>query len=133
MAPHAALAEIGVEYELVRIERDEAQTDPAYLALKPLGVRQQGRSRVWWDDNGWWLGVVYFKPSGYARESNLELHIRWLWKMQSRHSLGDSVSSTISIGSDAWYAVYESDEQFALLIKQQAALAADHVAPLREG
>ena len=38
MAPHAALAEIGVEYELVRIERDEAQTDSGYLALNPLGV-----------------------------------------------------------------------------------------------
>src|SRR3954467_2438617 len=38
MAPHAALAEIGVEYELVRIEREEAQTDAAYLALNPLGV-----------------------------------------------------------------------------------------------
>jgi glutathione S-transferase len=38
MAPHAALAEIGVDYELVRIERDEAQTDAAYLALNPLGV-----------------------------------------------------------------------------------------------
>ncbi|MDX6477232.1 MAG: glutathione S-transferase [Gaiellaceae bacterium] len=38
MAPHAALAEIGLAYELVRIERDEAQTDPGYLALNPLGV-----------------------------------------------------------------------------------------------
>jgi glutathione S-transferase len=38
MAPHAALAEIGLEYELVRIERDEAQTDGAYRALNPLGV-----------------------------------------------------------------------------------------------
>ncbi len=38
MAPHAALAEIGVPYELVRIERDAAQGDPAYLALNPLGV-----------------------------------------------------------------------------------------------
>jgi len=38
MAPHAALAEIGVEYELVLIDRDEAQTDSAYLALNPLGV-----------------------------------------------------------------------------------------------
>jgi glutathione S-transferase len=38
MAPHAALAEIGIDYELVRIERDEAQTDAAYLALNPLGV-----------------------------------------------------------------------------------------------
>ena len=38
MAPHAALAEIGVAYELVRVERDEAQSDPGYLALNPLGV-----------------------------------------------------------------------------------------------
>jgi len=38
MAPHAALAEIGVAYELIRVERESAQTDPAYLALNPLGV-----------------------------------------------------------------------------------------------
>src|SRR5262245_58349519 len=38
MAPHAALAEIGAEYELVRIERDEAQADADYRALNPLGV-----------------------------------------------------------------------------------------------
>jgi glutathione S-transferase len=38
MAPHAALAEIGVDYELVEIGRDTAQTDPAYLALNPAGV-----------------------------------------------------------------------------------------------
>jgi glutathione S-transferase len=38
MAPHAALAEIGVDYELVRIERDEAQSDDASRALNPLGV-----------------------------------------------------------------------------------------------
>jgi glutathione S-transferase len=38
LAPHAALAEIGVAYELIRIERETAQTDPNYLALNPLGV-----------------------------------------------------------------------------------------------
>jgi glutathione S-transferase len=38
MAPHAALAEIGLDYELVRIERDEAQRSAAYRALNPLGV-----------------------------------------------------------------------------------------------
>ncbi len=38
MAPHAALAEIGVDYELVLIERDKAQNDPGYRALNPLGV-----------------------------------------------------------------------------------------------
>lgn len=38
MAPHAALAEIGAEYRLVEIDRETAQTDPAYRALNPLGV-----------------------------------------------------------------------------------------------
>jgi glutathione S-transferase len=38
MAPHAALAEIGLDYELVLLERDEAQNDPSYRELNPLGV-----------------------------------------------------------------------------------------------
>ena len=38
MAPHAALAEIGVEYDLVRVQRDEdGQSPPEYLALNPSG------------------------------------------------------------------------------------------------
>lgn len=38
VAPHAALAEIGVEYELVRVQRDESgQSPPEYLALNPSG------------------------------------------------------------------------------------------------
>ena len=38
MAPHAALAEAGVPYELVHVDRDEAGTSPAaYLALNPSG------------------------------------------------------------------------------------------------
>lgn len=38
MAPHAALAEIGVDYRLVEIGREEAQSDESYRALNPLGV-----------------------------------------------------------------------------------------------
>jgi len=38
MAPHAALAEVGADYELVEIDRDTAQSDPEYLALNPTGV-----------------------------------------------------------------------------------------------
>ena len=38
MAPHATLAEIGVAYELVLVERDEqGRSTDAYLALNPLG------------------------------------------------------------------------------------------------
>jgi len=38
MAPHAALAEIGVDYRLIEISREEAQTDADYRELNPLGV-----------------------------------------------------------------------------------------------
>jgi glutathione S-transferase len=38
MAPHAALAEIGVDYRLIEIGREGAQSDAAYRALNPLGV-----------------------------------------------------------------------------------------------
>jgi glutathione S-transferase len=38
MAPHAALAEIGVDYELALVVRDEAgRSPPEYLALNPSG------------------------------------------------------------------------------------------------
>ena len=38
MAPHAALAEIGAPYELVRVERgDDGQVSEEYLALNPWG------------------------------------------------------------------------------------------------
>ena len=38
MAPHATLAEIGVPYELVRVERDaDGRPSGAYLALNPWG------------------------------------------------------------------------------------------------
>lgn len=38
MAPHAALAEIGIEFELIEVDRETAQTDPSYRALNPTGV-----------------------------------------------------------------------------------------------
>jgi glutathione S-transferase len=38
MPPHAALAEIGVDYHLIEIGRDEAQEDAAYREFNPLGV-----------------------------------------------------------------------------------------------
>jgi glutathione S-transferase len=38
MAPHAALAEVGVDYELVRVERNaDGSNTSAYLALNPWG------------------------------------------------------------------------------------------------
>ena len=37
LAPHAILAELGVEYELVPVVREEGKPTPEYLALNPWG------------------------------------------------------------------------------------------------
>ena len=45
LAPHAALAEIGVPYELVLVERDADGRPPAaYLALNPWGRSRRSRT-----------------------------------------------------------------------------------------
>ncbi|MFF7590499.1 hypothetical protein ACFZCK_23730 [Kitasatospora purpeofusca] len=46
--------------------------------LEPLGLTQRGRSRLWVDDHGWWLGVVEFTPSRTVG-SGLHVGAMWLW------------------------------------------------------
>jgi len=60
--PHAKLIESG-----------------AREVLTPLGLRQQGRSRTWVDDRGWWLITVEFQPSSWAKGSYLNVGATWLW------------------------------------------------------
>ena len=37
MAPHAALEEIGLDYDLALVQRDDGRARPEYLAINPLG------------------------------------------------------------------------------------------------
>jgi hypothetical protein len=52
---------------------------PARGVLRRMGLRQQGRSRIWLDDHGWWLGVVEFQPSSWSKGSYLNVGACWLW------------------------------------------------------
>lgn len=47
--------------------------------LKPLGVFQRGQSRLWIDDNGWFLTLVEFQPSGFSKGSHLNVALNFLW------------------------------------------------------
>ena len=37
MAPHAALEEVGLDYDLALVQRDDGRARPEYLAINPLG------------------------------------------------------------------------------------------------
>lgn len=49
-------------------------------ALKPLGLYQVGRSRLWAEDNGWYLTLVEFQPSGWSKGSYLNVALHFLWE-----------------------------------------------------
>ena len=46
--------------------------------LRPLGLRQRGRSRLWFDDRGWSLITVEFQP-GRGLGTCLNVAATWLW------------------------------------------------------
>ncbi|GMM86926.1 hypothetical protein [Pseudoalteromonas sp. MTN2-4] len=47
--------------------------------LKPVGLVRKGQSRVWLDDNGWWLTMVEFQPSSWSKGTYLNVGVSWLW------------------------------------------------------
>jgi len=50
----------------------------AKFVLGPLGLTRRGRSRVWIDDHGWWIGIVEFQPSSWSKSTGLNLSGQFL-------------------------------------------------------
>jgi hypothetical protein len=99
-------------------------TRAARRNLRPLGLFQKGRSRIWLADQRWWLAVVEFQPSGWSRGSYLNVACMWLWKVKNHISFdfGDRVEN---------FWPFESEEQFVPVADMLAQRAAEEVARLR--
>ena len=102
-------------------------TAAARDVLRPLGLRQKGRSRTWIDDHGWWVGLVEFQPSGWSKGSYLNVGGMWLWREQGHHLRFDVGYRVDDVG----FIKYESDEQFAPEARRLAVLAADQIQRVR--
>jgi hypothetical protein len=93
--------------------------------LRPIGCFQKGRSRVWLDDHGWWVGVIEFQPSSWSKGSYLNVGACWLWTPKNFLSF------------DAGYRVdgfeeYKGDAQFENAASELADRAKTEVLALRE-
>ena len=44
-------------------QHNQVIAEAAAAALAPLGMARKGRSRIWLDDQSWWLGIAEFKPA----------------------------------------------------------------------
>jgi hypothetical protein len=67
------------EHMATQTEHSRLIAEAAREILRPLGVRQKGRSRSWIDDRAWWLGHVEFQPSSWSKGSYLNVGVMWLW------------------------------------------------------
>ncbi|MFF4309637.1 hypothetical protein [Streptomyces sp. NPDC001507] len=93
-------------------------------SLKPLGLTQSGRSRLWIDDHGWWLGIVEFTPPRTAG-SGLHVGAMWLW-----HDVGHLAFhvDAVRVGSE----LFRTEDQFTPLALELSRHAAANVTALRE-
>ncbi|MGW7445997.1 hypothetical protein [Kitasatospora sp. NPDC054795] len=99
-------------------------TQAARDVLRPLGLRQRGRSRTWIDDRGWWLGVVEFQPSSWSQGSYLNTAVMWLWQDCDRLEFHVG-------GREAGHEAFEDEERFTPLAAGLAHRAADRIVEYR--
>ncbi|MFB7671118.1 hypothetical protein ACFC26_06830 [Kitasatospora purpeofusca] len=92
--------------------------------LEPLGLTRRGRSRLWVDDQGWWLGVVEFTPS---RTAGSGLHVGAMWLWHDVDHLAFHVDA-VRVGSEP----FRNENQFTRLALDLGQQAAANVTALRE-
>jgi hypothetical protein len=97
----------------------------ARAALGPIGCMRLGRSRLWLDDHGWWLGIVEFQPSGWTKGSYLNVATSWLWHEDTPLAFSESW------GQRPFYE-YESDAQFSAAMRTLTAQARDEILRMRD-
>jgi hypothetical protein len=49
--------------------------EAAKQILLPAGLKRVGKSRLYYDDNGWWCGFTGFQPSSWSKGSYLNIGI----------------------------------------------------------
>lgn len=105
--------------------------------LRPLGVRQKGRSRFWYDDGRWYAVAIEFQPSSWSRGSYLNVGIQWLWRPKDYWSFDFGFGGRSFLGSreliegHGQFVQFRGEGSFREAIRSMAELAADRVRTTR--
>lgn len=96
--------------------------------LLPAGIFQKGTSRVYFDDNGYFLTMIEFQPSSWSSGTYLNIGLSFLW--YERDYFAYDFSPFIAARAMD-YVDYKNDEQFGRAIKQYAETALKHALNFR--
>jgi hypothetical protein len=91
---------------------------------------QKGRSRIWLDDHGWWIGVVEFQPSSWSKGSYLNVSAMWLW-----HELDADFSFDFSFAPGPrieGFISFEDEHQFRREAIRLASVAKEKILKYRQ-
>lgn len=89
--------------------------------LIPEGVFQRGKSRIWMDDNGWFLTVIDFSRGTWGKGSHLRVGVHFLWNDTEDISLdlGGKEENSVTFATD--------EASFALQMQTQLQTAMELV------
>jgi hypothetical protein len=62
----------------MNFDHNKLIAEAAKQVLLPAGLKRVGKSRLYYDDNGWWCGFVEFQPSSWSKGSYLNVGVSWL-------------------------------------------------------
>jgi len=99
--------------------------EAASAALSPLGLVRKGRSRIWLDDQSWWLGVAEFKPSNWKPGAYLNVGLMFLWHPVDRY--------IFEIGGQVEGFSPADSTDFVQAVQAKAERAAQEIGKLRAG
>lgn len=88
--------------------------------LRPLGLQQEGRSRGWHDDGGWYVIGLEFQPSNWTKGSYLNVAVQWLWYPRDFFCMDLG-------GREIGFIEFENETQFRSASLELAQLAAKRV------
>lgn len=101
--------------------------------LAPEGLFRKGSSRVWLDDNGYFMVQVEFQPSGYSKGSFLNVGVSFLWEYSEglNNTLAYNYGYRVDMGKKQFVPYNGNDEAFMLEMENLADVALQKVMEYR--
>lgn len=97
----------------------------AKKVLAPLGCKRKGTSRLWFDDQAWWVTLIEFQPSSWSKGSYLNIGAMWLWNAKAHWLFDDGYRV------DTFHQ-FENEIQFSGVAERLAQTAAEQVLAYRK-
>jgi hypothetical protein len=100
----------------------------AKQTLLPAGLKRKGKSRLYYDDNGWWCTIVDFSPSAFSKGSRLNVGVCWLLYENDFWSFNVGSQE----GADRKFKSAENENEFSDAVFEKAVRAKEIVESNRE-